>query len=595
MRKNTIFLTLVLLLFYSFYANSQSVIRNHFVEKSDNKTAKTYGAEPDYSKLENWAASPFKDDASDKIPDFLKDEVRSQQADVFFIHPTSYFGEEAASPWNADLNDTSVNKETDSRSIVFQSTVFNGSCRVFAPRYRQANMKAFYVFGTPVANKAFDLAYSDVKNAFLYFLKNYNENRPVIIASHSQGSLHAIRLLQEFFDGKPLQNRLVCAYVVGYQIKKDAFKNLPLGERPDQISCFVGWRTYAKGEISKDVSSENGNSVCVNPLTWTSSEQWSSPELHQGIMTGFETIVPHTVGAGIESTSKILWIDTPVVLNEKKGPVKNYHVWDYNLFWLNIRQNVKLRIDAFNSELSKPRHGNTYVIAHRGAHIGIPENSLPAIQKAIDLGCDFVEIDTRMTKDGHIVSVHNASIDDYVIGKTGKVKDYTLEEIQKLDIGEKTDPDWKNTRIPTVEEILELCRGKIRIYLDLKEPLVPELLQIIDKYKMERDIIWYIPASRMEIIKQLQNLCPDCIPTPDPGPEKNIQEVVAQVHPRVLASDMGQLTESFVKTAHAGNAKVFVDEKKGTPEEWQQIIDWGTDGIQTDDPAALIEFLKKRE
>jgi len=595
MYKRITFLTLVILFFSSSYAHSQSGIRNVVIEKQDIKSNETSGAEPEYSKLENWAASPFKDDASDSIPVFLKNEKRDTRADVFFIHPTSYFGEEETSPWNAGLNDAAVNKETDSRSILFQSTVFNGSCRVFAPRYRQANMKAFYVFGTPVANKAFDLAYSDVKNAFLYFLKNYNENRPVIIASHSQGSLHAIRLLQEFFDGKPLQNRLVCAYIVGYQIKKDAFKNLPLGERPDQTGCYVGWRTYAKGEISKDVSAENGNSVCVNPLTWTTSEQWSSPDLHQGIMTGFETIVPHSVGAGIESTSKILWIDTPVVLNEKKGPIKNYHVWDYNLFWMNIRQNVKLRIDAFNSGFPKPRHGNTYVIAHRGAHIGIPENSLPAIQKAIDLGCDFVEIDTRMTKDGRIVSVHNASVDEYVIGKTGKVKDYTLAELKKMDIGEKTGPDWKNTRIPTVEEILELCRGKIRIYLDLKEPLVPELLQIIDKYKMERDIIWYIPASRTEIIQQLKTLCPDCIPTPDPGPEKNIQEVVAQVHPLILASDMGQLTESFVKTAHASNAKVFVDEKKGMPEEWQQIIDWGTDGIQTDDPAALIEFLKKRK
>jgi len=595
MQRNSIFLTLVFLLFSSFCANSRSVIRNPVVEKSDDKTARTYGSEPDYSNLKNWAASPFKKDASDSIPAFLKDVKRDIRVDVFFIHPTSYFGEEETSPWNADLNDATVNNETDSKSILFQASVFNGSCRVFAPRYRQANMKAFYVFGTPIANKAFDLAYSDVKNAFLYFLKHYNNNRPIIIASHSQGSLHAIRLLQELFDGKPLQNRLVCAYIVGYQIKKETFKLLPLGERPDQTGCFVGWRSYAKGEIPKSIEAEDGNSVCVNPLTWATNEQWTSSELHMGIMNSFETIVPHTVSAGIEPSSKILWIDTPVVLGEKKGPIKNYHVWDYNLFWMNIRQNVKLRIDAFNSGLPKPRHGNTYVIAHRGAHVGIPENSLAAIQKAIDLGCDFVEIDTRMTKDGRIVSVHNASVDEYVTGKTGKVKDFTLEEIKKLDIGEKAGPGWKNTRIPTVEEILQLCQGKIGIYLDLKEPLVPELLRIIHKYGMESDIIWYIVASRMEIIKQLKTLCPDCIPTPDPGPEKNILEVVNQVHPSILASDMGQLSESFVKTAHAGNSKVFVDEKNGTPEEWNQIINWGTDGIQTDNPAALIEYLKTRK
>ena len=132
---------------------------------------------------------------------------------------------------------------------------------------------------------------------------------------------------------------------------------------------------------------------------------------------------------------------------------------------------------------------NAYVIAHRGAHIGIPENSLAAIQKAIDLGCDFVEIDTRATKDGRIVSVHNATIDQYVIGKTGKVKDFTLTELKQLDIGEKIGSEWKNTRIPAIEDILQLCRGQIGIYLDLKEPLVTELIRIIHKYNMERDII----------------------------------------------------------------------------------------------------------
>jgi hypothetical protein len=250
---------------------------------------------------------------------------------------------------------------------------------------------------------------------------------------------------------------------------------------------------------------------------------------------------------------------------------------------------------AIQEYFPKPRFGNTYVIAHRGAHIGIPENSLAAIQKAIDLGCDFVEIDTRATKDGRIVSVHNASIDQYVIGKTGMVKDFTLAELKQMDIGEKTGPDWKNTRIPGIEDILQLCRGQIGIYLDLKESLVPELLRIIQKYDMERQIIWYIPASRMEIIKQLQTLCYKCIATPDPGPEKNIQEVVKQTYPRILASDMRQLSQSFINTAHQNNSKVFVDENKGTPEEWEQILKWGTDGIQTDNPAALIEFLKNRK
>jgi glycerophosphoryl diester phosphodiesterase len=251
--------------------------------------------------------------------------------------------------------------------------------------------------------------------------------------------------------------------------------------------------------------------------------------------------------------------------------------------------------DKTTETFQKPRNGKTYVVAHRGAHVGIPENSLPAFQKAIDLGCDFVEIDTRLTRDGQIVSVHNSTIDQYVVGHKGKVSDYTLAELKAMSIGEKLGPEWKNTTIPTFEEILQLCQGKIGIYLDLKEPLIKELLPIIRKYGMENDIIWYISGNRMEEIKLLKSLCVECIPMPDPGPEKNIVGICNQLHPRVLASDMGQLSESFVKTAHEFRAKVIVDEKKGTPEEWEQILNWGTDGIQTDSPEALLDFLKKRK
>jgi hypothetical protein len=331
--------------FFLLFLTTLLIVSNSIAQTSNSEAGPNTGPAPDYSDLQYWAASPFKEDNSDVIPAFLKDEVRDTRADVFFIHPTSYFGEEKTSPWNADLRDTAVNNNTDNLSILFQTTVFNGSCRVFAPRYRQGNMEAFYVFDKPEAQAAFDLAYQDVRTAFKYYLKHYNKKRPIIIASHSQGSLHAIRLLQEFFDGKRLKKRLVCAYVVGYPIENNAFKKLRLGEKHDQTGCFVSWCTYAKGEFPQGISAAKKNAFCVNPLTWTTSEQWASPELHQGIMFGFETVVPHTVGAGIEPTNKVLWIETPVVLDE--GPLKNYHQYDYNLFWMNIRQNVKDRIDAY--------------------------------------------------------------------------------------------------------------------------------------------------------------------------------------------------------------------------------------------------------
>lgn len=247
------------------------------------------------------------------------------------------------------------------------------------------------------------------------------------------------------------------------------------------------------------------------------------------------------------------------------------------------------------TDLPKPKNGNTYVVAHRGVHNGIPENTLAAYKKAIELGCDFVEIDVRRTKDGEFVSVHNSTIDAYVEGISGKVSDFTLAELKQMNIGKRIGPLWENERIPTFEEILKLCRGQIGIYLDLKENLVSELVEIIKKYEMEGDIIWYIPASFMEPIKQVKSNCDTCIPMPDPGPKENIVKVISEVQPHVIATDMGELSEEYMKIAHEYNVKVIADEQHGNIEEWTKMLDWGTDGIQTDKPAELIRFLKERE
>ena len=100
----------------------------------------------------------------------------------------------------------------------------------------------------------------------------------------------------------------------------------------------------------------------------------------------------------------------------------------------------------------QPKNANTYVVAHRGTHIDIPENTLAAYQKAIDLGCDFVEIDLRKTKDGRFVSVHNSTIDAYTNGEiTGKVGSFTLAELKNLNIGKQVGPEWVNERIPHFE------------------------------------------------------------------------------------------------------------------------------------------------
>lgn len=243
---------------------------------------------------------------------------------------------------------------------------------------------------------------------------------------------------------------------------------------------------------------------------------------------------------------------------------------------------------AVDSPLTPPRHGGVYVVAHRGAHEGIPENTLAAYQKAIDLGCDFVEIDLRRTKDGKYVSIHNATVDAYTADAKGPVKDLTLEAIRALDVGRRVGPEWKDTRIPTFDEILDLCQGKIGIYLDFKEGDLDEVAGIIKARGMEREVLWYIGAGPA---LRLKEICPACIPMPDPQLEMMLPALLEQTKPRVVAATWKNFSKSFVEKCHAAGAIVIVDESD--PGCWAEALEWGTDGIQTDHPADLVKFLEE--
>lgn len=156
----------------------------------------------------------------------------------------------------------------------------------------------------------------------------------------------------------------------------------------------------------------------------------------------------------------------------------------------------------------------------------------------------------------------------------------TLAELRSLDIGSRVGPQWKGTQIPTFEEILELCQSKIEIYLDLKDVPIPELMKILKYYNMEKEVIWYFPASFISQIDDVNKVCANSFLMPDPGPIQNISKVLSAVKICTIASDMGELSKHFVETAHSNIAMAFVDEKSGTEEEWTQILNWKTDGIQ---------------
>ena len=149
------------------------------------------GGSPNYAQLDFWAAHPYKKDPSDSVPEPLRASYRPDStADVFFIHPTTYTQADKKFGWNGVVDDAELNAKTDYGTILSQAGIFNEVGRVFAPRYRQAHISAYYpqnASDSENARKALDLAYSDVKAAFVYYLQHLNNGRPIIIASHSQG------------------------------------------------------------------------------------------------------------------------------------------------------------------------------------------------------------------------------------------------------------------------------------------------------------------------------------------------------------------------------------------------------------------------
>jgi hypothetical protein len=334
--RNGLLLYLILLFFISCTPAYTKYISNY---KSVNEPEV-----PDYSRLEYWAAHPAKQDPSDSVPAPLQNyTIKDSVVDVFFLHPTT-FGSGGDTTWNADINDATTNAKTDYTTILYQASVFN-ECRVFAPRYRQASIRAYYTKDSD-AVQAFDLAYQDLKNAFQYYLDHYNQGRPIIIASHSQGSTHAERLLKEFFEDKPLKSKLVVAYILGMAIPKDYFTSLGPCKDSTQTGCFVGWRTFKNGYEPEFVKKENGNSYVTNPLNWTTTTEYAPKSMNRGaILRKFNTLSEHVADAQIHDD--VLWIHKPHFPGSFFYRTKNYHVGDINLFYMNVRNNVQTRIKAF--------------------------------------------------------------------------------------------------------------------------------------------------------------------------------------------------------------------------------------------------------
>lgn len=321
---------------------------------------------PDYSQAGAWMAYPGRNglERQTLAGDVAVNEATAP-ADVFFIHPTTYKRNDV---WNVAYD---APGEFDSAVLLGQASVFNGCCRIFAPQYRQASIRAL-----DNSQDAVDLAYSDVAAAFRYYIAHENHDRPFIIAAHSQGAMHAVRLLQAEVLGTSLQSKLVAAYVIGAYVPSDFGQiGLPICDRASQTQCILSWNTSQKGrkgayQLIRDkphwwqgqIRRNGPTAVCVNPLTWNqtdtapaSSNPGSLPfpkDPKKGEAPTLPALVPHLTGA--ECHDGLLQADIPLsapagfqdILSVVFG---SYHLGDYGIFYPAIRQNVAQRINGWSS------------------------------------------------------------------------------------------------------------------------------------------------------------------------------------------------------------------------------------------------------
>ena len=301
---------------------------------------------PDYSLPENWAALPSRNDEADRFPKGYPERQQEAAVDVFFLHPTIYTGKKKGETlWNGPINDPALNARIDESAIRHQASLFNQAGRVYAPRYRQAHIKAYYSERKEDAARAFELAYDDVRRAFQYYLDHYNQGRPILIAGHSQGAQHARQLLKEFFDGTPLQSKLVAAYLVGMPVSTSLYTSLKPCASPEETGCYCTWRTYLKGHTPNYPESKE-KIATTNPLNWRADSTYASKELHKGaVLWNFEKIYPRVSDA--QNTNSLLWVSKPRFPGSFLYWRANYHIGDYNLFYMNVRENTVLRAETY--------------------------------------------------------------------------------------------------------------------------------------------------------------------------------------------------------------------------------------------------------
>lgn len=292
-----------------------------------------------YADVDNWV--------------YAETDVSGKDADVFFVNPTVYKGTDEELFWKE------YDKETKSSfvgAVNMEKGIYDDNARFFAPYYHQAALSAYYV-PEEQSKDIFDLAYSQVKDAFEYYMECYNNGRPLILAGFSQGAQHCIRLLKDYSGDEKFNSILVACYAIGWHFteqEQDEYPDIHFAQGEKDTGVLIAFNSEAVDVQDSLMIPKGTKTLAINPLNWKNDGTVADKSMNLGAcLTDYEgkitKEIPQLTGAYIDDSRGALKVpdvnpqDYPSVLFEDGV----YHIYDYQFFYRNLEKNVQTRIESF--------------------------------------------------------------------------------------------------------------------------------------------------------------------------------------------------------------------------------------------------------
>lgn len=277
----------------------------------------------------------------------------NKPVDIFLIAPTVDMGRDGS------YNVTLINETYKKRFVAalnMQRGIYEETGRLFSPYYRQAT---FSIYSLPLdkQEKYLRNAYVDIRDAFKYYLENYNQDRPLILAGFSQGSDMLLRLLKEFYADKKYQKKLVAAYSIGWRLtkpEKKAYPYLKLAKGRNDTGCIIIFNSEAPGIEDSVMIPAKMKSYAINPLNWKTNSKLVDKKYNLGACFTdsngrIKSEKPEFSGAYIDNKRGSLIITDIEAKDYPAHIFENgiYHIYDYQFFYRNLQANVKERTAAY--------------------------------------------------------------------------------------------------------------------------------------------------------------------------------------------------------------------------------------------------------